>query len=114
MAEIWRELAEALDQNLLEEQAQLRIEINHHHDKLLKHLPPEVAGRVLRFCLPPEPTPDNFTESLPWCESNTKPFHFTLGAICKAWRALLWTYPYMWNVMDLSQSGRPHIILVTS
>ncbi|KAF9527757.1 hypothetical protein CPB83DRAFT_907358 [Crepidotus variabilis] len=79
---------------------------NHHHDPFTSRLPLELATRIFKYCLPPIPTIDNFGCSPRFIDlgygipSTARP-QFLLGAVCRAWRRILWSNPEFWNVLKM-------------
>ncbi|KAF9532921.1 hypothetical protein CPB83DRAFT_846593 [Crepidotus variabilis] len=84
----------------LDDQRELGSELNERNDLLLGKLPVELACRIFQLSVPPTLTLAEFREQL---TVNSK-LNFTspkglltLGAICRSWRRVAWSYPELWR-----------------
>ncbi|KAH9484499.1 hypothetical protein JR316_0003981 [Psilocybe cubensis] len=80
--------------NLLEKKNDMLININRYHDPLCSRLPPEITSKIFecyRDLLEDE------RENTSTVYRRREPLILRLGAVCKAWRDIAWSSPFVWN-----------------
>ncbi|KAF9473796.1 hypothetical protein BDN70DRAFT_924979 [Pholiota conissans] len=82
---------------LANERQQLKIRANHNHDRIIHHLPLDVAGEIFMQCMPED------VESI--CLDNASRYTlsapFVLSAVCKQWRTMAHSTPQLWKALPL-------------
>lgn len=72
---------------------EFRTKMNTIHDPLTTRLPPEISASIFELCLPRWKR----TTKLGFREADNASVLFTLGAVCKTWRHIIWSTPSFWS-----------------
>ncbi|KAF9527311.1 hypothetical protein CPB83DRAFT_907720 [Crepidotus variabilis] len=93
--------AKAALERALQEERQAREMMNTIHDPI-NRLPFEIASHVLGCCLPPTLSHEHTSKWLsthPAQQGEGHSFQFTLGAVCRHWRQVIWSNPVFWCLL---------------
>ncbi|KAF8881058.1 hypothetical protein CPB84DRAFT_1792152 [Gymnopilus junonius] len=88
--------AKAIVQDLLRQRESFRSKFNQAHPSLLDRFPVEVASTIFEFYV---------------SSADGKESPFTLGAVCRRWRSIVWSTPNIWTTLSISRSGTRRVLL---
>ncbi|KAF9480313.1 hypothetical protein BDN70DRAFT_877823 [Pholiota conissans] len=86
---------------LKRESQKLSEQANHHHDRLIHRLPPEITSNIFEFCIPDNIMDLKFGDPDKPVPEYTVSAPLVLSAVCRKWRAIAHSTPQIWRAIPL-------------
>lgn len=85
---------------LVSERQKLKEQVNHHHDRLIHRLPPEVVADIFAFCIPADAT-DIDLQHITFDSRHVIRAPLIIAAVCRHWRTIAHSAPQLWQTLFL-------------
>ncbi|KAF9471022.1 hypothetical protein BDN70DRAFT_979143 [Pholiota conissans] len=79
---------------------ELKTQANHHHDRLIHRLPPEISGEIFAWCIPE----DVYKKRVQYQQNPAKSTLYPsliISNVCKRWQTIAWSTPRLWKTIAL-------------
>ncbi|PPQ70568.1 hypothetical protein CVT26_013184 [Gymnopilus dilepis] len=93
--------AKAALEEQLERCRAARTVVNHSHDRIISRLPQELVSLAFGYCFPPVMQRSSLT-SFPADFARQVAGRVLLGSICREWRRMAWSTPWLWTELGIS------------
>lgn len=90
---------------MLTQHKEMEANLNYHHSDIVRKMPTEIMSYIFQWCIA-----DVSANGLDSASRKDVFMPFTLGSVCRSWRQIVWSSPYLWTHVSIKPISNPNTV----